>query len=140
MSLQLTPSTHKSEQVSTLSTTHQEFAVHDTLRNGTRSVKAEVMPGHALESRLSNWGESQWELKLNLARQNYGLHAPIKLMMERSIVDKRTRMPVLPSSHLHSDILTGKDETIDFEDYLNTPESCTDMLDVHAAMEHKLCM
>jgi proteasome maturation protein len=70
-------------------------------------------------------------------------------------------MPVLPSSNLHLDILTGKDETIDFEDFLNgkgmergcvhregewpfiavlsiDPALSTDTLDVHAAMEHKL--
>ena len=28
-------------------------------------------------------------------------------------------MPVLPSSNVHLDVLMGKDETIDFEDFLN---------------------
>lgn len=80
------------------------------------------------------WEETQWELKLNLARQAYGMHAPIKLMMERNIVEKvkttlylndytniiqRQRVPVMPSSNLHLDILLGKDETIDYEDFLN---------------------
>ncbi|CAO3642196.1 unnamed protein product [Cunninghamella echinulata] len=103
-----------------------------------QSLKAEVLPGHALENRLAEWNENQWELKLSMARQTYGLHAPIKMMMEREIVSKRQRLPVLPSSNLHLDILTGKDETIDFEDFLNDPSMCTDTLDVHAAMEHKL--
>jgi proteasome maturation protein len=74
---------------------------------------------------------------LNLARQAYGMHAPIKMMMEKSIVEKvttikiqwfnsyllsvyqRQRMPILPSSNLHLDILMGKDELIDYEDFLN---------------------
>ncbi|ORX58731.1 proteasome maturation factor UMP1 [Hesseltinella vesiculosa] len=140
MSLQLTPSSHNDTNVSTFDTSHNEFGVHDTLRHGTRSLKAEVLPGHPLENRLQEWDQTRWELKLNLARQTYGLHAPIKMMMEHDLVSKRTRMPVLPSSNLHTDILLGKDETIDFEDFLNTPDMCTDMLDVHTAMEHKLNM
>ncbi|KAI8329049.1 proteasome maturation factor UMP1-domain-containing protein [Chlamydoabsidia padenii] len=138
MSLQLTPSTQSDRNITTLDTTHADFGTHDTLRYGTRSLKAEVLPGHPLERRLDEWNDNQWELKLNMARQTYGMHAPIKMMMERDIVSKRQRMPVLPSSNLHLDILTGRDETIDFEDFLNDPALSTDTLDVHAAMEHKL--
>ncbi|KAL0073591.1 proteasome maturation factor UMP1 [Phycomyces blakesleeanus] len=123
---------------STFDTSHSEFGSHDTLRYGTRSIKTEVTPGHPLEHRLSQWGETQWELKLNMARQTYGMHAPIRMMMERSLVGKHGRMPVLPSSNLHMDILMGKDETIDYEDFLNDPSLSTDMLDIHAAMEKKL--
>ncbi|CAO3647820.1 unnamed protein product [Cunninghamella blakesleeana] len=137
MSFRLTPSTENKNTVSTLDTTHAELGTHDTLRFGTRSLKTEVLPGHALENKLAEWNENQWELKLNMARQTYGLHAPIKLMMEREIVSKRTRLPVLPSSNLHMDILMGKDETIDFEDFLNDPTMSTDMLDIHTAAEHK---
>ncbi|CAO3692441.1 unnamed protein product [Rhizopus microsporus] len=96
------------------------------------------MPKHPLEHRLNNWEETQWELKLNLARQAYGMHAPIKLMMERSIVEKRQRVPVMPSSNLHLDILLGKDETIDYEDFLNDPSLSTESVDLHTFMEHKL--
>lgn len=28
-------------------------------------------------------------------------------------------MPIMPSSNMHLDILMGKDETIDYEDFLN---------------------
>jgi proteasome maturation protein len=67
-------------------------------------------------------------------------------------------MPILPSSNLHLDILMGKDELIDYEDFLNgitayyikrkilygfnwfylDPAMSTDSLDLHATMEHKL--
>ncbi|KAI9311328.1 proteasome maturation factor UMP1-domain-containing protein [Dichotomocladium elegans] len=139
MSLRIAPSAHpESNTKSTFDTTHAEFGGHDTLRYGTRSIKSEVLPGHPIEERLNQWAENQWELKLNMARNIHGMHAPIKMMMERDIVSKRQRMPVLPSSNLHLDILMGKDETIDFEDFLNDPAMSTDFLDVHAAMEHKL--
>ncbi|KAF7721874.1 hypothetical protein EC973_003970 [Apophysomyces ossiformis] len=119
-SLRLTPSAHSPENVrSTFDTTHTELGGHDALRYGTRSIKTEVLPGHPLESRLEKWEESRWEMKLNMARQAYGMHAPIKLMMEHNLVSQRQRLPVLPSSNLHLDILMGKDETIDYEDFLN---------------------
>ncbi|KAL1926902.1 hypothetical protein VTP01DRAFT_5232 [Rhizomucor pusillus] len=138
-SLRIAPSVRPENNAKSVQdTTHNELGGHDALRYGTRSVKTEVLPGHPLEKRLEDWQESQWELKLNMARQVYGMHAPIKMMMERDIVGKRTRLPVLPSSNLHLDVLMGKDETIEFEDYLNDPAMSTDLLDVHAAMEHKL--
>ncbi|CAO0795136.1 unnamed protein product [Mucor circinelloides] len=138
MALRIAPESHPEKAISTLSTTHSEFGGHDTLRYGTRSIKTEVLPGHPLESRLNQWEETQWELKLNLARQAYGMHAPVKMMMEKSIVEKRQRMPVLPSSNMHLDILMGKDETIDYEDFLNDPAMSVDSLDLHATMERKL--
>jgi proteasome maturation protein len=47
-------------------------------------------------------------------------------------------MPILSSSNLHLDILMGRDELIDYEDFLNDPSMSTDSLDLHAAMENKL--
>ncbi|ORY89544.1 proteasome maturation factor UMP1-domain-containing protein [Syncephalastrum racemosum] len=139
MSLRIAPAVRPENTAkSTLDTSHSELGGHDALRYGTRSIKTEVLPGHPIQSRVEDWHESQWELKLNMARRAQGLHAPIKLSMERDIVSKRQRMPVLPSSNLHLDILMGQDETIDFEDFLNDPAMSTDMLDVHAAMEKKL--
>jgi hypothetical protein len=38
--------------MSTLNTSHTELGGHDALRFGTRSIKAEVLPGHPLEARL----------------------------------------------------------------------------------------
>ncbi|CDH58402.1 proteasome maturation factor ump1 [Lichtheimia corymbifera JMRC:FSU:9682] len=139
MSFRIAPAVHPENNTkSTIDTTHAELGGHDALRYGTRSIKTEVLPGHPLEQRLDQWQESQWELKLNMARQVHGMHAPIKMMMEKEIVSKRQRMPVMPSSNLHLDILMGKDESIDFEDFLNDPSMSTDILDIHGAMEHKL--
>ncbi|KAI9487754.1 MAG: proteasome maturation factor UMP1-domain-containing protein [Benjaminiella poitrasii] len=138
MSLRIAPESHPEKVMSTLNTTHAEYGGHDALRYGTRSIKAEVLPGHPLESRLNQWEETQWELKLNLARQAYGMHAPIKMMMEKSIIEKRQHTPAIPTSNLHLDILMGKDETIDYEDFLNDPAMSTESVDIHTAMEQKL--
>jgi len=57
---------------------------------------------------------------MNLARNMYGMHAPIKMAMERKLVTLARGPSMLPRhSNLGLDILTGKDESIDFEDFLN---------------------
>ncbi|CAG8826182.1 37113_t:CDS:2, partial [Racocetra persica] len=61
------------------------------------------------------WEETQMNLKLTLQRRIYGIHAPLRHMIEQSIVSKVKRLPGLPSSNLGLEILMGKDETIDFE-------------------------
>ncbi|OZJ04513.1 hypothetical protein BZG36_02233, partial [Bifiguratus adelaidae] len=95
-----------------------ELGVHDAMRYGIRSLQTEIAPKHALENRLANWKETQTETKYSMQRQLYGMHAPIRHMMERSIVSKVQRAPLLHSSTIGLDILTGNDETIDFEDFL----------------------
>ncbi|KAG2229304.1 hypothetical protein INT48_005341 [Thamnidium elegans] len=119
--LRLAPESHPENVMSTLNTTHPELGGHDALRYGTRSIKTE-------------WSETQWELKLNLARQAYGMHAPIKMMMEKSIVEKRQHMPIIPSSNLHLDILMVANSIFVILD----PSMSTDSIDFHTAMEHKL--
>ncbi|KAK9762001.1 hypothetical protein K7432_012666 [Basidiobolus ranarum] len=131
--------TSQSEKHS-LCDTANSFKVHDTLRHGFKSVASEVTAGHPLEAKLKNWDETQTNLKLNMQRQLYGIHAPVRILMERDIVSRNQRLPVLPSSNIGLDILTGKDEHIDFEDYLNDAALSTEMMDVHTSMEYKLGM
>lgn len=56
---------------------------------------------------------------MNMARNLHGMHAPIKMAMEQSLVTKARGVSMLPQSNLGLDILLGKDESIDFEDFLN---------------------
>ena len=93
---------------------------------------------------MSQWEETQDNLQLSLARNVFGMHAPIRIMMERKIVStvctysdeatyrlqmklmisKNMHMPALPRSNIHLDILMGRDERIDlvdvFEGWLNS--------------------
>lgn len=79
--------------------------------------------------RLIQWEETQDNLKLTMQRNIYGMHAPMRLMMERKIVSavsifmrsktaifkhlsQNPHMPALPQSNLHLDILMGRDESI----------------------------
>lgn len=59
---------------------------------------------------------------MNMARNLHGMHAPIKMAMEQSLVTKARGVSMLPQSNLGLDILLGKDESIDFEDFLNGME------------------
>ncbi|CAG8455701.1 2176_t:CDS:2 [Ambispora leptoticha] len=138
-SLRIVPSSFPEGAPSkSVKSTANSFGVHDTFRLGVRSINTELLPSHPLETRLDQWDQTQTNLKLTMERRIYGIHAPIRHLMERSIVSRVQRLPVLPSSNLALDILMGKDETIEFEDFLNDPESSTEPMDVHVSMEHRL--
>ncbi|KXS12505.1 hypothetical protein M427DRAFT_59448, partial [Gonapodya prolifera JEL478] len=124
----LVPSAHEpnptSQTSSTLSHLHNsaEYAVQDTLRHGFRSVKGDVMREgfkHPVEGRVGeSWAATKTNLKYNMYRTMYGVHAPIRLQMERALVSQPRRLPVLPTSNFALDILEGRDETLEFEDFL----------------------
>lgn len=87
------------------------------------------LPPHLL-SYLLQWDSTQDNLRLNLKRDAYGIHLPMRLLMERKLVSpvrfilfilfvnqcvpsQNPHMPVLPRSNLHLDILMGRDEVIE---------------------------
>ncbi|KAF9207441.1 hypothetical protein BGZ49_000394 [Haplosporangium sp. Z 27] len=139
-SLRLTPSSKASTAGSaSVLDTANSYGLHDTMRFGMRQIASEVSMKHPLENRLVEWESTQEELKMNSARNLYGMHAPIKMAMERSLVIKARGPSMIPQrSNLGLDILMGKDETIDFEDFLNVPEMSTEMVDPHTVMEHQI--
>jgi len=48
----------------------------------------------------------------------YGTHLPMRVRIEMNILSQVQRLPGLPSHHVGLDTIMGRDETIDFEDYL----------------------
>ncbi|KAG0019530.1 hypothetical protein BGZ80_005661 [Entomortierella chlamydospora] len=140
MSLRLAPSSKPSAAGSaSVLDTSNSYGLHDTMRFGMKQIASEITMKHPLENRLTEWEDTQEELKMNLARNLYGMHAPIKMAMERSLVIKARGPSMLPHrSNLGLDILMGKDETIDFEDFLNVPEMSTDFVDPHTVMERQI--
>ncbi|ORY51433.1 proteasome maturation factor UMP1 [Rhizoclosmatium globosum] len=142
MSFRIVPSAHASSSAAAAGAdSHSQFKVHDTMRNGMHTVRSTVMPGHPLEAHLENWDLTQQQLKLDMARSVYGLHQPLRIQMEQHLVNKHVkRIPVLKQSNLAQDILTGKDSTIDFEDFLGDSDPSMFLLDVHGAAERTLGM
>ncbi|SGY77270.1 BQ5605_C005g03592 [Microbotryum silenes-dioicae] len=147
--LSLVPGASHASSASIADTANSQ-GVHDTLRHGVRSLAADVAPAHPLQARLENWDDHREMLQLTLQRQMFGLHMPVRQMMERSLVKQVSHTPpkstlpmtygihpvsytaqsVVPRSlggftrpsNLHLDILLGNDEQIDVADVLRGEE------------------
>lgn len=55
-----------------------------------------------------------------MARNAYGLGAPLRTMMERQIVSSDSGLPQFSHGGFQLDILTGKDTTLDVEHFFNS--------------------
>ncbi|KAF9456814.1 proteasome maturation factor UMP1 [Collybia nuda] len=93
--------------------TASSLGLHDTMQYGPRSLAAEVRTEGGLKKRLENWDATQDNVKLTLQRNIYGMHAPMRLLMERKMVASTPYMSALAPSNLQLDILMGRDETIE---------------------------
>lgn len=58
-------------------------------------------------------------MNFQILRSVQGIHAPLRLMMERKMASKVGHLPILPSSNVMLETLEGRDETIDFNDLYN---------------------
>ncbi|KAF8640595.1 hypothetical protein AX17_000257 [Amanita inopinata Kibby_2008] len=117
--------------------TVNSFGVHDSLQYGPSSIASQVKSENPIKDRLENWEATQDNLRLNLKRNVYGMHAPMRLLMERKLVATNLHMPVLPQSNIHLDILMGRDEAIEPADVFGGMETALP-LDIHKDMEKKL--
>ncbi|GJJ07090.1 hypothetical protein Clacol_001289 [Clathrus columnatus] len=97
--------------------TANSFGLHDTFRYGLRSLSQDIK-SNPVESRLDKWEETQDQMKLTLQRNLFGLHMPVRQMMERKLVASTPHMPALPGfdSNIHLDVLMGRDETLHVSD------------------------
>ncbi|KAG8905837.1 hypothetical protein FRB99_008139 [Tulasnella sp. 403] len=119
----------------TVRDTANSLGTHDALRYGQRSLASDVTVGGGLQKRLEKWDETQDNLKLNMQRNLYGLHAPVRLLMERKIVGSNLHFPALPQSNLHLDILMGRDEELDVTDIFS--QETGPEFQIHADMEKR---
>ncbi|PHJ20583.1 proteasome maturation factor ump1 protein, partial [Cystoisospora suis] len=74
---------------------------------------------HPLELQQSNYLRSRERMEFRRAASLYGLHAPLRLKMERELTAMTQRLPGLPSSLWGLQTLMRLDEEISVEDYLN---------------------
>lgn len=74
---------------------------------------------HPLEVQQSEHLRLREQLEFRRAASLYGLHAPLRLKMERELTAMTQRLPGLPSSLLGLQTLMRLDEEISVEDYLN---------------------
>ncbi|KAJ3506165.1 hypothetical protein NLJ89_g7018 [Agrocybe chaxingu] len=113
-SLRIVPAT--GSKSASIKDTTNSLGLHDTLQYGPRSLAAETKSQSGLQDRLENWEATQDNLKLTLERNLYGMHAPMRRLMERKIVANTPHTLAVPHNNLHLDILMGRDEAIDPSD------------------------
>lgn len=77
-------------------------------------------------------------MNMTVLRNTQGLHAPLRIAMELSSVNKIGRMPFLPSANVAKDALTGRDLEILPEDILGTPDFIEYGGQPHAVIEKSL--
>lgn len=92
----------------------------DHLRQGFQGLQLEAsyLSPHPVEM-LQKREEFAYSQKLNMIRRTYGSHMAMRLATEQMIHDRDRRLPGMKSSHITCDTLSGRDEAIDFQDFLN---------------------
>ncbi|KAI0063121.1 proteasome maturation factor UMP1 [Artomyces pyxidatus] len=136
-SLRIIPA--NSPKTASYADTANSFGLHDTLKYGPRSLASEIKTTSSLRNRLEHWDETQDNFRLTMERDLYGIHAPMRKLMERKIVSFNPHMPAMPQSNIHLDILMGRDETLDMPDFMGVvPTNLS--TDIHGDMERKLRM
>ncbi|KAL8278480.1 hypothetical protein RQP46_009170 [Phenoliferia psychrophenolica] len=143
-SLHLVPAASNAGSISIASTANS-LGLHDAMRFGTRSLAADVAPKHPLQNRLEGWEATRENLDLTLQRNMFGIHAPVRQLMERQLVSQKPSTVSFNTgftkpSNVHLDILLGKDEIIDTDDVLTDRVLTAEVGDFHRAMENKLRM
>ncbi|KAK2159268.1 hypothetical protein LSH36_155g01044 [Paralvinella palmiformis] len=114
------------------------YGIPNTMIDGFKNVKNDLTQDHPLEYSEKQWKENQSSIDFRMLRNTQGLHAPLRLRMERFAARQVERLPCLHSSNLMMDTLTGKLDTIEFDDILNNPMDSEVMGQPHAMVERKL--
>jgi len=94
-------------------------AENKMLLNGFSSVRQQVVGKHPLEALDSTYVQRSDNQNFMLLKSIQGIQAPLRLIHERRAAQRIQRLPVLNSSNLMLDVLTGRDEMIGPEDFLN---------------------
>lgn len=106
------------------------------------SDKIKITTGAMLDHPLKASEEAhltkELEFDMQMLRRNEGLAAPMRIMMELNAYKQVGRLPFLPSSRVHMDVITGRDETIDFSDFLGTEEFSERLCHPQTVAEKKL--
>ncbi|XP_064404984.1 proteasome maturation protein-like [Halichondria panicea] len=114
------------------------YGVHDTLRYGFASAKTDIIPPHPLEHAQATFELNREAVQFQTLRHTQGLHAPLKLQMERKLTSKIQRLPPFESSMIAFDTLTGNDSCLPLTDVLGGECDISLNVDTHVIMERRL--
>ncbi|XP_037506954.1 proteasome maturation protein [Rhipicephalus sanguineus] len=119
---------------------HGAYGVHEVMLHGFPSVRNSLASSHPLEESEKHFEENARKMQLAAVRSIQGLHAPMKIMLERKAALQIGRLPFLPSSNTMLEALDGRDETITFEDIYNDFSESEVLRPPHLVMEKHLNM
>lgn len=105
----------------------------DTIKNTCEDTTV-----HALKQSEENYRSTGLERDLAMLSRYEGSAAPMRIMMEMQAFKQVGRLPFLPSSRAHLDVITGRDELIDFDDFLGGAEFSENLIQPHAVVEKQL--
>nr|CAG4640530.1 EOG090X0J8E [Daphnia pulex]SVE85256.1 EOG090X0J8E [Daphnia pulex] len=115
----------------------QQFLTFSVRKSRTLDT---ITTAHPLEAALAKHSLKQEEIDMRMLRTMQGLHAPIRLHMEKLAVKDIGHLPCLHRHNAMLDALTGKDSTIEFEDFLNNQQDSEIMGQPHVMIERQLGM
>ncbi|CAG2160183.1 unnamed protein product [Oppiella nova] len=110
-------------------------AENPILINGFQSIRQQVVGRHPLEALDKTYGQRVEAQQFRALQSIQGIHAPLRLIHERRAAQQVHRLPGLHSSHVMLDVLTGRDEEIGPQDFLN---DVSEHMEVMAPI-HMLC-
>jgi len=81
-------------------------------------------------------------LKRQIQANTYGTHFVMRQQMEEQIVRQFHRLPGIHSEFLALELLQGRDQHLEFEDYMNLPSETPEFsrASMHTVMEARLGM
>lgn len=111
----------------------------DLMRTGFRNLESEMMAPHPIEGVERRAAGAEFSSKIERVRRTYGSHMAMRIATEQAQFNREHRLPGLPSSKIGLEILSGKDNTIEFADFLNNPQERADppKVDFHRVTEIK---
>merc|ERR1712008_13617 len=119
------------------STVHTEFGLEDKISTGLHRQVDEMQPIHPIEMSERHFAKNQEKAWNDKLRKMQGIHAPLKLMMEKKAVAKVGHFACMSArSNFQLDILEGRDDTITFNDILAQPEHYEGVTQPHDAIEN----
>ncbi|CAM9430356.1 unnamed protein product [Ectocarpus sp. 12 AP-2014] len=112
-------------------------APHDQMRFGFSSFAQDASAGHPLEAMNKARIPNEFDFKMDLAGKVYGSAFVMRMKTEVATLSQAPHLPGLPSSMLGLETVLGRDETVEFEDYLDPPAERPEgpRFRVHEAME-----
>ena len=87
-----------------------DFGLPNQLIDGFEKVTTKAT--HPLESSENNWDRNKEDMFYSMLRKTQGLHAPLRLQMEKHSARQVGRLPCLNSSNIMERVLTDRSSDI----------------------------